>query len=270
MLLRSLVIVGWIFLSTVCIAQVPGGTNKIRIVGSSTVENAILEPMRDRIRATTGLELEIHAKGSGMGMVDLAKGRADVAGVSEGLEDALESAQKAAQASKQSFDIPKNLVHTELGRDRIVVIVNKANKVQTTLSTEQLKSIFTRKITNWKELGGADEKIVLVTGPLGSATFATFRKAVLDGANIPEDSSHTTPELKAFSTASEIPAVQKMPSAIAVVSQNVAKDRALVKVLNTPVIDRPLAFVTIGKPSAQVQMLIDYLRSEPGRAWQGR
>ena len=50
------------------------------------------------------------------------------------------------------------------------------------LTTQQLTDIFTGKITNWKEVGGADEAIVLVTRPESSGTRATFKKYAIGGA----------------------------------------------------------------------------------------
>ncbi|SUP52947.1 Phosphate-binding protein pstS precursor [Weissella viridescens] len=49
------------------------------------------------------------------------------------------------------------------------------------MSSKQLKEIFTGKITNWKEVGGKDEKIVLVNRAQGSGTRFTFGQNVLDG-----------------------------------------------------------------------------------------
>jgi len=50
------------------------------------------------------------------------------------------------------------------------------------LTKQQLTDIFTGKITNWKEVGGADESIVLITRPESSGTRATFKKYALGGA----------------------------------------------------------------------------------------
>ena len=62
-----------------------------------------------------------------------------------------------------------------------------------------LIKVFTGKITNWKELGGADQKIVLVNRPDSSGTRAIFNKFALDGATpaegITEDSSNTVKKI---------------------------------------------------------------------------
>lgn len=51
----------------------------------------------------------------------------------------------------------------------------------TSLTKQQLIDIFTGKITNWSEVGGPDEEVVLVTRPTSSGTRATFQKYALDG-----------------------------------------------------------------------------------------
>ena len=56
----------------------------------------------------------------------------------------------------------------------------------------QLTDIFTGKITNWKEVGGADEAIVLITRPESSGTRATFKKYALDGASEASNKSMET------------------------------------------------------------------------------
>ena len=72
-------------------------------------------------------------------------------------------------------------------------IVNKdvAEAGVKSLTKEQLISIFTGKTTNWKDVGGPDEDIVLVTRPESSGTRATFQKYALDGN---EEASNTSME----------------------------------------------------------------------------
>ncbi|HEX3031273.1 MAG TPA: substrate-binding domain-containing protein, partial [Bacillota bacterium] len=76
----------------------------------------------------------------------------------------------------------------------IVAAVNPAAKV-TALTDQQLIDVFTGKVTNWKQVGGADVKITLVNRPKGSGTRATFKKYALKGAEeaegIEQDSSGT-------------------------------------------------------------------------------
>lgn len=62
-------------------------------------------------------------------------------------------------------------------------IVNKNVGVDN-LTTEQLKGIFAGKITNWKEVGGADADIVVITRSFGSGTRVNYQAKALDGGDI--------------------------------------------------------------------------------------
>ena len=87
----------------------------------------------------------------------------------------------------------KELVDHQVCVVTMAPIVNKdvAEAGVKSLTKEQLISIFTGKTTNWKDVGGPDEDIVLVTRPESSGTRATFQKYALDGN---EEASNTSME----------------------------------------------------------------------------
>lgn len=237
----------------------------IRVVGSSTVENVFLKPNITKIKNATGVEMELRCKGSGAGIVELAKGNADVAGISETLDEAFEAAKKLTAESQWPMlaEARKKAVYTELGKDRIVVIVNEKNKNVKELTDEQLKGIFGRRITNWKELGGDDQPIVIVVSPPGSATAALFYKTILGGkepmpAVTPEEKART---ITAYSTASELGAVQHAPNVIAVVSHSVTAGASLVREVRTTSIERSLGVITIGAPSGDTMKVVYGLKN---------
>ena len=62
------------------------------------------------------------------------------------------------------------------------MVNNKDVTGVTNLTTQQATDIWTGKITNWKDVGGPDESIVLILRPESSGTRATFKKLVLNGA----------------------------------------------------------------------------------------
>ena len=63
---------------------------------------------------------------------------------------------------------------TQIAIDGIAVVTNKANKVKD-LKVDQVKDIFTGKITNWKEVGGEDAPIVVISREEGSGTRDGFQ-----------------------------------------------------------------------------------------------
>ena len=73
---------------------------------------------------------------------------------------------------------PVKLKVTPIGVDALVFIVNQQNKVKN-LTTEQIRDIYTEKITNWKELGGDDQKIEAYQRVLNSGSQTLFLNLVM-------------------------------------------------------------------------------------------
>ena len=241
----------------------------LHIVGSTTVEKALLESNRDRIRSTTGIELDLKCKGTGVGLLKLANGLADASGASESLADATKSAKERAKEDHDLTILPNNLIYSEIGHDRIVIIVNAKNKTVKKLSKAQLADIFTQKIVNWKDVGGNDRPITAFISPVGSATRSLFQKIIMNGADFPDDKAHHGGVMMPVaSTAHEIDVVAMVPDAIAAVSESAigtSVQKSEIRIVDTPVIDRPLSLITGGKPSPAVQKLISYFRNIEGR-----
>ena len=100
-----------------------------------------------------GIDVTYNPTGSGAGITAALEGRADIGLSSRALKD-------QEQEKLQGIDV---------AYDGIVIVVNKANKL-TDITTEQIKDVFTGKITNWKDLGGADAPVVLIGREAGSGT----------------------------------------------------------------------------------------------------
>ena len=266
-LTASVVIIAFSFITLD--VQAAGQNTSLRIVGSTTVAKSLLEPNRDRIRTATGIEFELQCKGTGAGLLRLADGTADVSGASETLSDAIASAETRAQSERFTVSIPKNLVFSEIVHERIVIIVNAKNSAIKKLSKQDLASIYTQRVVNWNKVGGRDQDITVFISPVGAATRALFQKVIMDGAEYPNDDVHNGGIVMPVSTtARAIDNVAMVPDSIAAVSESVLNThprKSEVQIVETPVIDHPLGLITVGKPSAKVQKLIDYLRSTEGK-----
>lgn len=128
------------------------------------------------------VNITIDAGGSGEGLKQVSEGTVNI-----GNSD-VEAAEKL-DATKASA-----LVDHKVCVVTMAPIVNKdvtASGVKN-LTKAQLTDIFTGKITNWKEVGGADEAIVLITRPESSGTRATFKKYALVGASEASNKSMET------------------------------------------------------------------------------
>ncbi len=115
--------------------------------------------------------ITIDAGGSGEGLKQVADGTVDIGNSDVEAAEKLDEAQAAELVDHQVCVIT------------MAPIVNPdvAEAGVTDLSKEELIGIFTGEITNWSEVGGPDESIVLITRPTSSGTRATFQKYALDG-----------------------------------------------------------------------------------------
>ena len=111
-----------------------------------------------------GIDVTYNPTGSGAGITAALEGRADIGLSSRALKD-------QEQEKLQGIDV---------AYDGIVIVVNKANKL-TDITSEQIKDVFTGKITNWKEVGGEDLKIQVINRDEASGTREAFRTIVMDG-----------------------------------------------------------------------------------------
>lgn len=129
-----------------------GGT--IATDGSTSMEKVIGILGEAYTEENKGVNFTYNPTGSGSGIAAVAEGRTDI-----GL---------ASRALKEE-EKEKGLEETVLALDGIAVIVNKENSVKD-LTLEQVYSIYTGEVKNWKEVGGKDSEIVVVGREAGSGT----------------------------------------------------------------------------------------------------
>ena len=117
------------------------------------------------------VSITLNGGGSGTGLKQVADGSVMI-----GNSD-------VAAETKLKPEVAKQLVDHKVCVVTMAPVINKdiASKVKS-LTKAQLKDIFTAKVTNWKEVGGPDEPIVLITRPATSGTRALFQEFALGGA----------------------------------------------------------------------------------------
>lgn len=105
-------------------------------------------------------------------------------GSSQGIEAAISGAADIGSSSRELKDEEKSqLVETRIALDGIAIVVHKDNPVGA-LSREQVKNIYLGNITNWKEVGGSDTAITVVSREEGSGTLDAFLSLVMDKEEI--------------------------------------------------------------------------------------
>lgn len=133
----------------------------ITITGSTSVEK-IVNDMIDEFQALNpGTTINYTGSGSSAGIKDTIAGTNNI-GV---------SSREIKEEEKPG------IVETKFATDGIAVIVHPENKV-TDLTKEQLNGIYSGKITNWKEVGGADSEIYVVSREESSGTRSGFEELV--------------------------------------------------------------------------------------------
>ncbi len=146
---------------------------KIVIKGSDTVLPLAQKEAEVFMKKNTGKSVTVIGGGSGVGISALLDNSTDIAMSSRKIKmDERMKLQDAGRAYKEVI----------IANDALSVIVNKENPVHQ-LTREQLEGIFTGNITNWKEVGGKDMKIIYYSRETSSGTYEFFRDHVLNKKN---------------------------------------------------------------------------------------
>lgn len=229
------------------------GAEVVKLHGSTTVQKRIMEPGKDALKKATGIELELVGNGTGNGLEDLVAGKCDASMASEELADAV-SSMKDASGKAATGDLKPNVITSDI----IKVIVNPSNPVSK-LSKDQLKGLHNGTIANWKDVGGPDLPVIVITSHLGSATRKVFQKAIMDGTKYVDGA------IEVETTRKEIDNVGQFPEAIGAVSMgfiNLPGNKEKVKIVETQDIGRPLMLITKGDANGGVKKVLDFFRGE--------
>lgn len=232
-------------------------SGSISMVGSTSMEklaNALSEAFMEKYPDVT---VTAEFVGSGAGVEAVTNGTADIGNSSRSLKDE----EKAA-----------GVVENVVAIDGIAVCVDPANEVAN-LTKEQLTNIYNGTITNWKEVGGADEPIIVIGREAGSGTRGAFEELV-----DLKDACKYANELD--STGAVIAKVASTPGAIGYASLDALDDS--VKALSLEGVEataenikagnyflsRPFVMATKGEISEQndlVQAWFDFVLADEGQ-----
>ncbi|HBG13255.1 MAG TPA: phosphate ABC transporter substrate-binding protein [Clostridium sp.] len=229
----------------------------ISMVGSTSMEKfatALSEVFMEKYPSVT---VQAEFVGSGAGIEAVTNGSADIGNSSRNLKD-----------EEKAKGVAENIVAI----DGIAVVSDPANTVDN-LTKDQLINIYNGTTTNWKELGGADQPIVVIGREAGSGTRTAFEELLKL-----EDACKYSNELD--STGAVMAKAASTPGSIGYVSLDVLDDTVktmkLESVEPTPenikagsyFLSRPFVMATKGEISEQsdlVKALFDYIYSDEGK-----
>ena len=146
----------------------------LTIQGSTTVLPIAQKTAEVFMENNAEVNITVRGGGSGNGIAALIDGATDIADASRFIKsDELKNAM-----NNDIYPVPHRVA-----KDGIAVVIHPSNPVDN-LTLEQLQQIYTGKITNWSELGGADEEIVVVSRDSSSGTFEVFGEIAVGGERV--------------------------------------------------------------------------------------
>jgi phosphate transport system substrate-binding protein len=148
--------------------------DSIVIKGSTTVLPIAQAVLEAYMKDNKGVQISLSGGGSGEGIKALIDQSTDIA-------DSSREIKKEEIELAESKGV-KPVAHV-IAYDAIMPVVNPKNNVQG-LSIDQLSQIYQGKITNWKEVGGADLKIVVISRDSSSGTFDSWDNFVMKKARV--------------------------------------------------------------------------------------
>jgi len=165
--MKKIIICGLLLI--LAVGLVIAGTT-ITIKGSDTLVRLGQRWAEEYMKHNPDVVIQISGGGSGTGIAALLNGTTDICEASRDMKD------KEYKLAEEKGIKPYRV---SVALDGIAVFFNKANPVEK-LSFAQLKGIYTGAITNWKEVGGKNARIILYGRENNSGTYAFFKKKVLN------------------------------------------------------------------------------------------
>jgi phosphate transport system substrate-binding protein len=247
--------------------------NSLQVKGSDTMVN-LGQAWAEKYMEKNSLDfIAVTGGGSGTGLASLLSGTCDIAMSSREIK------RKEIDQAKLKGINPKEI---KVALDGIAVVVNPKNSVDK-LTLDQLGGIFSGKIVNWKEVGGKDEKIVVLSREVNSGTHVYFKEHVLR-RNDPNSKEEFSPKALMLSSSQAIAdevagnssaigyygmgyiSPKQKPVAIAKDEKSVYVSPSIDNVVkNIYPISRPLFVYTNGEPQGMVKKFIDYALSAEGQ-----
>jgi phosphate transport system substrate-binding protein len=258
--MKSLSKVFILALTALCLA-IPCYAEKIVVEGSTTVLPIAQKAAEVFMNSNPGADISVRGGGSGVGIASLIDGTCDIADSSRPIKD---TELDKAVANGRS---PKAHV---VAMDSIVVIVHPSNGVSA-LSLKQVKDIYTGAISNWKQLGGSDAKIVVISRDTSSGTYEAFGTLALGGAKVRPDALLQASNQAVASTVSRTPGaigyvgLGYLTSSVKGVDIDGIKASMETVLTGKYSIGRPLFMYTNGAPKGLAKQFIDFILSQEGQ-----
>jgi len=262
-----------LFLLSGCTRKNNEQSNSLQIKGSDTMVNLGQAWAETYMKQNPEISVAVTGGGSGTGITALLNNTCDIAEVSR------EMKESEIRLIESKGHVPNKIV---VALDGLAVVVNPANKISE-LTIDQLADIYTGRIKNWKELGGRDAKIVLLSREVNSGTHVYFKEHVLRHGKADSKEEFTSEALLLSSSQAIADEISQNHDAIGYYGMGyiTSKEKAIkiAKDKNSPAISptmdnvisgaypisRPLLMYTKGEPKGLAKAFVDYVLSSAGQ-----
>lgn len=243
------------------------GSQAVQIKGSDTMVNLGQAWAEAFMKVHPEIPIAVTGGGSGTGIAALISNSTDIAQASRQME------KKEIQMAEKNGVNPKEF---HVADDGITVVVNPSNPVNK-LTIKQLSDIFTGKITNWKQVGGPDKNIVVLSRERNSGTHVFFLEKIVKMGDLKSKNEFATHVLMMPSSQAIVEEVSSNSAAIGYFGLGYlsGKEKAIavegilpsIKTVanRTYPISRSLQFYTNGVPKGKIKSFIDFVFSPEGQ-----
>ncbi|MFH1201660.1 MAG: phosphate ABC transporter substrate-binding protein [Candidatus Omnitrophota bacterium] len=265
-----LVLVAFIFITSAFAAK---DKNSIQVKGSDTMVNLGQAWAEKYMEKNPTDFVAVTGGGSGTGLSSLISGSCDIAMSSRNIKE------KEIAIAKQKGINPNEI---KVALDGLAVVVSPGNPISK-ITLTQLADIFTGRISNWKEVGGKDEKIVILSREVNSGTHVYFKEHVLR-KNDPNSKEEFAPSALMLSSSQAIAdevagnsaavgyygmgyiSAKQKPVSVAKDEKLEYESPTIENVVNGKYpISRPLFIYTNGAPQGLVKEFVEFILSKEGQ-----
>ena len=241
---------------------VPCRAEKIVIEGSTTVLPIAQKTAEVFMDQNADISLSVRGGGSSVGIASMIDGTCDIADASRAIKT-----KEIEKALANGRDPVAHIV----AMDGIAVVVHSSNPLKE-MTLEQIKAIYTGKISDWSEVGGTAGKIVVLSRDTSSGTFEAFNKLAIDGERVRPDALMQASNQAVGQTVGRTPAaigyiglgyLDSSVKALPIEGVDVSVETVL---SGKYPISRPLFMYTNGKPTGAVKEYIDFVKSSEGQS----
>ncbi|MGD9015664.1 MAG: phosphate ABC transporter substrate-binding protein [Candidatus Omnitrophota bacterium] len=251
-----------IVLLALCLGSTCAFAKTITIKGSTTVLPIAQACAEEYMKNNPGVDISVQGGGSGVGIVSIIDGTCDIGDASRAIKD-----KELVKAVSQGVTPKANVV----AMDGIAVVVHPNNSIDG-LTKQQIKDIYTGRISNWSQVGGSGGQIVVISRDSASGTFEAFNTLALNKARVRPDALLQASNQAIATTVARTPGaigyvglgyVTTSVKAITVDDVECTKETVL---SGKYPLARPLFMYTNGEPKGEVKDFIDFVLSGQGQA----